>query len=410
GWSRSSGRPSAASRALVAASSRRGSSQKALTFTAKTTSNGAAARDAPAASLTSAHSSSSLPASTSPRSRSRAASMAVFERSTPASLASGSAAASDSSATPRPQPTSRTLRGPSLATSPTAHAMREGTLGTNADSSRRPAAAAPRGSSWAASGSRQGVHTWRCPAGRLTLRSRAGPRLPWYEASPGPPSRKVPPEVGFSRARPTLGRGWEGRWQEGEGGRRGATRQAADGRRTPRVLDGRRGRRRPDGGLRRDRLPPAPAVAPLLRPHDRLLAGLRGRRLPPRHHDLARRRGHAAVGAAAGAGDSGRRGELLVGPAPRRRRVPALRRGRRPQGARAAPGPHGCRPVVALRPRLAPRRRAAAGRRPRREAPYRRGRHRPHAQDLEGAGGSQARTLRRRGRARTSARARHSPT
>src|SRR5690606_21532751 len=101
----------------------------------------------------------------------------------------------------------------------------------------------------------------------------------------------------------------------------------------------RRGR---DGGRGRDRLPPDPALAPLLRPlHPRCGARL-GR--PAAHRGAARAgRGFRPVrGSAAppGAVARARLGRLPPGPG----RFPALRRHRRPQGAARAPDPLRRRP------------------------------------------------------------------
>src|SRR5690606_9453690 len=148
---------------------------------------------------------------------------------------------------------------------------------------------------------------------------------------------------------------------------------------------GRRRRRRADGGGRRDRVPPAPGLAPLLRPRNpgdraalrRAAAQRRGR--PARGRRMRARRPAAPPGARPPGG---------VGRGPARRgRVPAVRRRRRPQGAARAPGPLRRRPA-ALRRRLGRRGRAVAGRRGGRAGPQRgedvTGGHVAHGGDLLG--------------------------
>src|SRR5690606_37034579 len=113
---------------------------------------------------------------------------------------------------------------------------------------------------------------------------------------------------------------------------------------------GRRRRRgRSDGGRRRDRLPPDPRVAPLLRrlhPAGSPLVG----RAPARRRARARRRCALPVRRPAQAtvprGPGG-----VGGRTPRCGRLPAVRRRRQPQGARSARGPLRRRPA-ALRPGL----------------------------------------------------------
>ncbi|CAA9312497.1 MAG: OrfL2, partial [uncultured Friedmanniella sp.] len=117
---------------------------------------------------------------------------------------------------------------------------------------------------------------------------------------------------------------------------------------------------------RRDRLPPAAALAPLLRPLDPG-GGARVRRRLPRLRLVRRRRRPVLVRRAApprraADGPLGRRA------AGRGRGLPALRRDGAAQAARPAPDPLRRRPA-ALRPRVEPRRRGPGGGRGARRAP-----------------------------------------
>src|SRR5690606_5625365 len=88
---------------------------------------------------------------------------------------------------------------------------------------------------------------------------------------------------------------------------------------------------RADGRRRRDRLPPAPSVAPLLRHDHCLLAGLLRRAFPPGHDVALLRCRHAAVGAA-GELRSARLGSAVREYSARRcGLLPTVRRDRQPQ-------------------------------------------------------------------------------